>query len=1014
MNRNLVLKASAGTGKTYRLSLEFIYSLASGIDFKDILVMTFTKKATSEIKERILNFLKSISENSDKKNELEQNIQKIYGEDFHFEISKMRYLYKHINENRDKLKIYTIDSFTNTIFKRAVAPYLKIYNYEIIDDEENKKIHIKTFQRIFENREDFSEFKEFLEDNSERDMEKYIDLIKKIVEQRWKLLLIKDVLEKKEKFPAKSSSDILDKIIEVLTEVMIIKKQDNLESFLKKDCQGYLNSQDKESFLKENFKIFLKDKIWSGVKVKSKKGDIDSHLADLNYLDEQFKNSFAKEMFNVLVLPYEEKLLKVVEKICTIYDEIKFREKKFTHTDLSIYTYRYLENPELGFIDENGLTDEFFEVIEGRFRNIFIDEFQDTSILQWKILKNIIDKSDRTICVGDEKQSIYGWRGGEKKLFENLYEIIDSEVEELDTCFRSKKNIIISTNSIFSMLSQESNQSLSSQWNFTEVKYKSSDDDGYLKVIKGEENSTSLEQMVAEIKNNFSSSYSEIGILARNKKVLTEIAIALSENGIPFIFESDADIIESREIQPLYALICWLVKQDFLSLLDFLRSELIKFSASQLKYFIENRENIENYLYDVDSSLEGREDILKTLKNLYKEYQLSNGKTYFLTYDIFQTLGIVKKFENEENISTLFQFFRLLKSYEYFSEFLVEYEENSKRDKFKKISRDNSDGVSLMTIHKSKGLEFNTVFYYLPKKSNNRADTGMEFYLDMDKNYSKVNSYLITDNKFNTILENIPEINYLRDSKLKKEHEELNNLYVALTRAKSNLFIVIENPDDSYLTLDILKKVQNLGKLLEKNEKIKTEETPMDFKVTLSSPEVKYKKELDENTQEAIDKIYSHTLQLESKRVRGSAVHYFLENILSWKKEEIALAKELTINRYISILGESEIKTILSDKNIEYIYSKCNKIFNEKWDFVYCEYPIYPRVNGEIKTLRLDRLMIKLPKNGKKGIIYIADYKTGKHDEEQMENYKFAITQLLEKSGESLADYEIKSEFIIL
>lgn len=53
--------------------------------------------------------------------------------------------------------------------------------------------------------------------------------------------------------------------------------------------------------------------------------------------------------------------------------------------------------------------------------------------------ENILDKSENIICVGDEKQSIYGWRGGEKKLFENLAQIIDGEEEELDTCFRSKK-----------------------------------------------------------------------------------------------------------------------------------------------------------------------------------------------------------------------------------------------------------------------------------------------------------------------------------------------------------------------------------------------------------------------------------------------------------------------------------------------------------------------------------------------------------------------------------------------
>ena len=90
MGKRLILKASAGTGKTYRLSLEYIASLVQGIDFKDILVMTFTKKATAEIKERILKFLKEIVEDEKARIEIEKNIQNIYGKDFNFDINKIK------------------------------------------------------------------------------------------------------------------------------------------------------------------------------------------------------------------------------------------------------------------------------------------------------------------------------------------------------------------------------------------------------------------------------------------------------------------------------------------------------------------------------------------------------------------------------------------------------------------------------------------------------------------------------------------------------------------------------------------------------------------------------------------------------------------------------------------------------------------------------------------------------------------------------------------------------------
>jgi ATP-dependent exoDNAse (exonuclease V) beta subunit len=223
MGKRLILKASAGTGKTYRLSLEYIASLVQGIDFKDILVMTFTKKATAEIKERILKFLQGICEDGEERVEIEKNLQKIYGEDFYFDIPKIKKIYKNIIENKEKLKIYTIDSFTNTIFKKAIAPYLKIYSYEIVDEEENKKILIKTFEKIFENREDFNLFKSFLEDNSEKNMDIYIDLIKNIINQRWKMILIGDKLDKKVPFEHQSAISFLEKMEEILQDISRIK-----------------------------------------------------------------------------------------------------------------------------------------------------------------------------------------------------------------------------------------------------------------------------------------------------------------------------------------------------------------------------------------------------------------------------------------------------------------------------------------------------------------------------------------------------------------------------------------------------------------------------------------------------------------------------------------------------------------------------------------------------------------------------------------------------------------------
>jgi ATP-dependent exoDNAse (exonuclease V) beta subunit len=756
------------------------------------------------------------------------------------------------------------------------------------------------------------------------------------------------------------------------------------------------------------------------VKVKSKKGDIDSHLEDLNYLYGEFRDNLGKEMYNRFVISYEEKLLKIIEKIYSIYDEIKFREKRFTHTDISIYTFKYLEEKELGFIDENGLTEEFFEIIDGRLRSVFIDEFQDTSILQWRILKNILDKSEDVICVGDEKQSIYGWRGGEKKLFENLAKIIDGKEEELDRCFRSKRNIVEYTNEIFEELSSESRDlySIFNEWKFNCVGFKDNSDGGAVKLITNEEEKDTVELMIDEIEREFSSNYNGIGILARTKKTLEKIAVALGERGIPYTLESDTTILESRGIGGVYSLISWLVKRDFLALLDFLRSDLMNISALSLKEIVERRAEVESYLYSNEEnevSLEIESEIMKRLRGFYHDYKFYNGETEFLTYEILQGVGIGSRFQNDEESINIFGLYKLLKEYRYFNDFLIEYEENSQKEKFKKIFGGNSNSVSLMTIHKSKGLEFDTLFYYIPTKQRNRGDRGMEFYLEMDETYSQVHSFLITDNKFNKILESINGINYLKERELKREHEEINNLYVALTRPKNNIFVVVENREDlEKSNFSTLLKDRDRGDIILSKGVEKNIETGEEYEITLTTPDRLHKEEVDKNRQEGLNKIYSHTLQIEGKRVRGIVVHYFLENILNWEESEIELAKRLTFAKYSSLLGEREIKELFSPQNIEYIYRKCKEIFQTDWDYVYREYPVYLKVDGERKDYRIDRLMIKLPKENKKGIIYIADYKTGKYDEEQIRNYTLAVAERVKKNSVNIDEFEIKTEYIEL
>ena len=1020
MKNRLILKASAGTGKTYRLSLEYVASLCCGNDFKDILVMTFTKKATAEIKDRILKFLKQLKENGEEAKELRENILKLYpGIDFNQ--SKIEKIYEEVVQNRDKLRIYTIDAFTNLIFKKAIAPYLKIYSYEIIDEEKNKKTIFKILDKLFTIKEDFAKFKEFLKDNTERDIDNYIELIDKLLSHRWKIIVLGDKLNIKRKpFQVKSNFNIMDNLLEIVGSVATEKKEPT-EAFVAKKTKPYflLESEiEKEKFLLENFKELVAGNIWNGNRIRSNNKVAD----DLIYLQEELRLNLAKTLFNEKIIPYEEKLLQVLNRIYEIYDEIKFKEQRFTFSDISNYTFKYIRDKNLNFVDENGVTDDFFDIIDGKIKTIFIDEFQDTSILQWKILKDIIDKSENVICVGDEKQSIYGWRGGEKNLFENLEKIIDGKVENLNTCYRSEENVVMFYNKFFKTLSEKSEES-SKKWEFLEVNPKNQNKQGHIEILtkdlveneEEKENISVIDKIIEKVQLDFNGVYEGIGILARQNKELDLIQKKLTEANIPFVVDSNVNVIESRGIKGVYYLIKYLVKNDYLFLLNFLRCDLVNISADSLKHLVKERENIENWLLDYSSEInlnDEEREVLEIVKELKDKYNANDGETYFLTYDILQKLGVTERFSSKGDISNLYSFYKIIKSYRYFDEFLSEFEDQKSSSKFKKIVLKDENSVNLMTIHKSKGLEFDTLFYYYNPKTSQNNIPRVIFYFTMDNKYEEAKEFLLTNTKFNYILKILSsEFGYLEENRIKEEHEEINNLYVALTRPKNNIYIALEKYDekkDDY-NLDMI----NCEKEFRDRDIIFTEVQSKDkndkretFDLNLSTPEASYPKG-EESIFKDREKIYSHSLQNEIKRLKGTVVHYFLENLIYATSEEIERAKKLTFAKFASNLGEKGIAEILSEKNIEYILNKKKEIFSKEWDKIYPEYEIYT----EDETFRIDRLMIKEAREGEKGCVYIVDYKTGEINEEQLANYKAIIENLLERLGKE-NEYEVITEFI--
>ena len=1067
--KNLVLKASAGTGKTYRLSLEYIAALCKKgdiepIDYKNILVMTFTRKATAEIKEGILNKLSEFMEiyeiskktefsvieaisNSklidDKKKSnyfnlidsiknIEPNL--LIDNNFLENLSKVN---KEIIKNKEKLKIYTIDAFFNIIFKNIVTNLIKIKSYTMLDEEDNFSYYKKVLENIFNNEKLFNDFKNFFTENSEKNIDNYISIIQRLISSRWKYILsLNDNPKptKKEKFNITKSS------IEILREIFSYIENDckkDLDDVLKNDYKKYIGKTEKtqKEFLFKDFKLLFKSGttglIYNGNKLK--KASDAEHKEYINARHEELREILSKEIFNEVLIPYEEKIFELSSEIYNLYDSFKIRDKKFTFSDIAIYTYMAIFNKNNALRDENGLTDIFFETLDMNIEAIFIDEFQDTSILQWKILYEFTKKAKTVICVGDEKQSIYGWRDGEKRLFENLEAILDAKKDSLGKSYRSDRNIVSYCNQFFKAIEKIED------WKFPTSEVNSKND-GYVKAIcikdlqdkiEDEEQKKELNintVLLQELKNF--EPYDNIAIIARTNAELSEIANLLEDEKIPYILNNEKNISEYSGIFECFELLKYLVYENELALFNFISSPLSNFGTDEIEILLKNKKELFSYINfsqdnDFINSLENKKIIRFLEKIVFLKKNYKNFTVQDLIFEIIKKFQFIDYFNKDNEVKNIYDFYLLTNYYSSILELLNDYKENKLS-----LSDVNSEkkGVELVTIHKSKGLEFKTAFVIKNSKKSKTDD--IDFLFEMNDHYDETVFSLFCKKGYKAILETCFEErieNY--DKKIKEE--EINNFYVALTRPKNNLIVIYEDRLFEKKSLKEFSSEELKGINLEDisfeksviNDFFDCKIGEFSFSEKNSNNGDTAKENLERDlfnsqpyfissiyeNEEEIEKIdindSKFLLETEEKRMIGILVHYFFENLKYGTDEEVEFSKTLCYKKYLSYFGEEKLNKIFSKENIEMFLTKDKEIFSKKWDYIYSEYVLYDY--QEKKEYRIDRLMIKDNGNGT-GEIYIVDFKTGGKNQNQLDTYR----DVLKKNFEELQNYNIRTKFL--
>ncbi len=656
-----------------------------------------------------------------------------------------------------------------------------------------------------------------------------------------------------------------------------------------------------------------------------------------------------------------------------------------------------------------------YEKVGTQFQHYFFDEFQDTSVMQWQNFLPLRDNSitsDNTsfTIVGDPKQSIYRFRGGESKL---MLDIISGEettpkkaiAEHLKFNWRSAKNIVDFNNRLYDFMSQNLSEEHQKIFGENAIQGAQSKLDGRVKVhllensVKAvfyEETSQKMQQDIQEcLDNGFT--FSDITILCRGNNDIFNYSqllgnLKVNYNGketyIKTISEKGLTLDLSFTIKALIEFLKWEInpknRQFLVKMMYFLNvSGRIKMNdfTSEIKTILslESKKDIENYI--------NAHYQIKLVQNDVPQLNLYNFIEYYI-----QEFSV----ENKE-IDFLLNFLEMLFNYTQnagatLKEFLKFWDDEASKISIQ--ASENIDAVQIMTIHKAKGLEFPVVFIPMENKNNDKKFS--EWY---DLN-SEDELKTVILNQFSPELENYDEdlaqFNFANSYRNKIDRFCIQ--YVATTRPVEQLFFYIEKPSKSSNNLELYDFVTQFQPT-ENGESLDSFDIfPVsDLKKQKKKEKKDYQSENINSISQQTEKVSNIEIATTSKNYQNRVEHVrmgiFTHEILSQIKTKKDVTKVL--NSYLlegKITNEEKtsilerIENVLNDANYSVYFTENLKIINER--------EMFATENEQSKTYRPDRLI-----ETENGFI-IVDFKTGEEkekDQKQVETYKNKLEQFGKK-----------------
>lgn len=1031
----LVYKASAGSGKTFTLAVEYMKMLIRNPKaYRNILAVTFTNKATTEMKERILGQLYGISTND---KESKPYLDKLV-EELDMDVNEIRQRAEHaltlMIHDYSRFRVETIDSFFQSVMRNLARELELGANLNIELDNENalseavdsmlEKLdrHSPVLYWILDYIEEriqndkqwkvTNEIKSFGKDIFKEEYVEKGEALRKTLEDKdciknyRKILnaLEEEALEQMKGF-GQQFFDTLD--MNGLSPDDLANKQRGITSYFNKLMNGALDNKTFNATAEKH----LNDKEnWVKGTHPQREDILDLVERELLPLLTEAENYRKKNNYIVNSCRLSLQHVNNVRLLTNINEEVRElnqEKNRFLLSETNALLHQIIREGDPSFV---------FEKIGANIHHVMIDEFQDTSRMQWGnfkllLLEGLAQGAD-SLIVGDVKQSIYRWRNGDWSILNQLNDKIGPfKVEEknLKTNRRSEARIVKFNNDLFTAASQWLNEKYKEEQHqdceellqaYKDVEQDTCKDDekGYIKVSflgKKEEVSyeeDTLQQLASEVDSLLQKGVklNDMAILIRKNRMIPKIA-SYFENHTSYRIVSD----EAFRLDASLA-ICMMMDA-----LRYLNTPDNRIAKAQLAAAYQN----EVLKKDIDMNTLLLHEVEAYLPTAFIE-QMDTLRMMPLHELLEKLFNLFQLSFIEDQDAYLFSFFDKVDEYlkENSSEltaFIQHWEETLCA---KTIPSGEIEGIRILSIHKSKGLEYPTVLLpYCDWKMENE----IQFHVWCAPEQAPFNALDLVPVSYGASMnESVYHADYLNE-RLQLWVDNLNLLYVAFTRPKTNLIAwckgdkldgtvselirasithtscqshETETGDSWYEWGDIYpskrkeeKEITN--KLLVKPEGInvcmESMETPIEFKQSNRSAEF----------------INGEVAESEKYIQQGELLHHLFAYIRTSEDIPSAL-KRLRMEGVIT--SDEQEKEIQKLATWALGHPQAKDWFSGDWE-LYNECSIICTKKGAVITQRPDRVMMK------DGQVIVVDFKFGKKSaayNEQVRNYMSLLASM--------------------